>query len=193
MSTQLVIASDNAGKIRELKDKIGAGIQLLSMRDIGFTGEIPEPFHTFHENAHAKADAIYRFSGNNVFADDSGICVPSLNGAPGVDSAHYCGRRDDEQNLQLLLRNLEGSSDRSAYYIAVICLIWQGEVHYFEGRCHGTILYQKQGDGGFGYDPIFQPNGYHQSFGQIPLATKNLISHRALATQKMLDFLAAAI
>lgn len=189
---QLVIASNNAGKIREISELV-AEVELLSLKDIGFTQEIEEPFHTFEENALAKASAIYQFCGKNVFADDSGICVNALHGAPGVDSAHYSGSRDDEQNLQKVLSELRGAADRSAFYKAVICLIWEGEVYYFEGICEGTILEEKRGEGGFGYDPIFIPDGYDMTFGELPLNIKNQISHRGKAVKKMVNFLAERI
>jgi XTP/dITP diphosphohydrolase len=184
----LVIASNNAGKIREIRPLI-AGIELLSLADIGFTADIPEPYHTFEENALAKASAIFKFSGKNVFADDSGLCVNALKGAPGVDSAHYSGMRDDEKNLQKLLDSLAGTADRNAYYKAVICLVWNEEVYYFEGICEGRIIKEKRGNAGFGYDPVFIPDGYEQTFGELPLAVKNEISHRGKAIRKMVDFL----
>ena len=121
-----------------------AGIELLSLRDIGFSNDIPEPYHTFEENALAKASAIYKFSGKNVFADDSGLCINALHGAPGVDSAHFSGTRDDEKNLQKVLQELTGVTNRSAYYKAVICLLWDGEVYYFEGICEGMIIEEKK-------------------------------------------------
>lgn len=164
-------------------------INLLSLNDIGFDKDIPEPYDTFEENAHTKADAIHRFCGKNVFADDSGLCVNALGGAPGVISAHYSGERHDEQNLQLVLTNLQDAADRSAYYKAVICLIWQNNVHYFEGVCSGQIITEKRGDGGFGYDPIFVPDGYTETFAQLPLSVKNSISHRGKAVAKMIAFL----
>lgn len=185
---QLVIASNNPGKIREIRPLV-QHLQLLSLADIGFTDDIPEPFHSFEENALAKASAIQSFSGKNVFADDSGICVNALKGAPGVDSAHYSGERDDEKNLQKVLAGLKGVADRSAFYKAVICLIWNEEVYYFEGICEGAIIEEKRGDGGFGYDPIFIPNGYDQTFAELPLTIKNHISHRGKAVKKMIDFL----
>ena len=185
---QLVIASNNAHKIGEIKEMVG-DIELLSLKDIGFTEDIPEPYHTFEENALAKASAIYKFSGKNVFADDSGICVNVLNGAPGVDSAHFSGARDDEKNLQKVLKELKGAQDRSAFYKAVICLIWDGEVYYFEGICEGEIIGAKRGEGGFGYDPIFIPAGYEQTFAELPLSLKNKISHRGKAVMKMVEFL----
>ena len=185
---QLVIASNNEGKIREIRPMI-AGIELLSLKDIGFTNEIPEPYQTFEENALTKASAIFKFSGKNVFADDSGLCVNALHGLPGVDSAHYSGGRDDGQNLQKVLSGLRNATDRSAFYKAVICLIWHGEVYYFEGVCEGRIIEEKRGTGGFGYDPVFIPDGYGQTFGELPLNIKNKVSHRGKAVRKMVDFL----
>jgi len=184
----LVIASNNQGKIKEIRQMI-SGINLLSLSDIHFSQEIPEPFHTFEENAHMKAVTIHQFSGKNVFADDSGICVNALDGEPGVDSAHYSGKRDDEANLQKILTKLKFNNDRSAYYNALICLIWEGQTHYFEGICNGTIIEEKRGDAGFGYDPIFVPDGYNQTFAELPLDIKNKISHRGIAIAKMTAFL----
>lgn len=189
---QLVIASNNGGKIREIRSMI-SNIALLSLADIGFTADIPEPFHTFEENALAKASAIHEACGKNVFADDSGLCVNALHGQPGVDSAHYSGSRDDEANLQLVLRNLAGAEDRTAYYKAVICLVWDDEVYYFEGFCHGRIIAEKRGDSGFGYDPIFVPDGYEQSFGELPPDVKNGLSHRGEAVRKMVAFITGRI
>lgn len=185
---QLVIASNNKGKIREIREMIDS-IELLSLQDIGFGNEIDEPFHTFEENALAKASAIYQFCNKSVFADDSGICANALNGAPGVDSAHYSGERDDDKNLKQLLANLTDKADRSGYYKAVVCLIWEGETYFFEGICMGTIIDSPQGYGGFGYDPIFVPDGYEQTFAQLTPDIKNTISHRGKAIMKMIDFL----
>ncbi len=164
-------------------------VELLSLSDVGFTQEIPEPFQTFEENALIKAETIHKYTGLNVLADDSGICVSYLEGKPGVDSAHYSGSRDDEANLQLVLSNMKDAEDRSAYYKAVICLIWDGEMNYFEGKCDGTILREKHGTGGFGYDPIFAPEGYQQTFAELPPEVKNSISHRGKAVRKMVDFI----
>jgi len=189
---QLVIASNNEGKIVEIRNMI-SDMELLSLKDIGFTADIPEPYNTFEENAHAKAAAIHEFSGKNVFADDSGLCVQALHGTPGVISAHYSGERDDEKNLQKVLDELNGMDDRSAFYKAVICLVWNEAMYYFEGICEGTITEEKRGKGGFGYDPIFIPVGYDQTFGELPLTIKNQISHRGKAVRKMIDFLNAQL
>jgi len=164
-------------------------IELLSLNDIGFTEEIPEPYHTFEENALTKAATIAQFCNKNVFADDSGICVHALGGAPGVISAHYSGERNDEKNLQKILDMLQGTDDRSAYYKAVICLVWNDETYFFEGICEGSITRSPQGTKGFGYDPIFIPQGYEQTFGELPLDIKNNISHRGKAVRKMIAFL----
>lgn len=165
-------------------------IYLLSLKDIGFNEDIPEPYDTFEENAAAKARTISTFCGKNTFADDSGICVNALGGAPGVFSARYAGEgATDGANLQKLLIEMDGKTDRSAYYKAVICLVWNGETHYFDGVCNGRILEAPQGDGGFGYDPIFVPDGYAQSFGQLPADIKHSISHRGKAVRKMVAFL----
>ena len=186
---ELVIASNNAGKIREIRSMID-NLSLLSLKDIGFTEDIPEPYDTFEQNAHVKAETIHRFSGKNVFADDSGICVPALDGAPGVFSARYAGvGASDEGNLQKLLAETATKDNRSAYYKAVICLIWNGETHYFEGVCNGRLLAEKRGTGGFGYDPIFVPDGYEQTFAELPLDIKNNISHRGKAVRDMVAFL----
>ena len=186
--TELVIASNNEGKILEIRAMID-DIELLSLKDIGFDAEIPEPHFTFEENAMAKASAIHAYCGKNVFADDSGLCVNALDGAPGVISAHYSGTRDDEQNLQKLLQELKDKEDRTAYYKAVICLIWDEETYFFEGVCEGHITEEKRGEGGFGYDPIFMPKGYEETFGELPLSIKNRISHRGKAVEKMVQFL----
>lgn len=186
---ELVIASNNQGKIREIRALIDS-ISLLSLADIGFTDEIEEPFDSFEENAFAKADAIYKFSNKNAFADDSGICLNALNGEPGVQSAYFGGLpRSDEQNNKRLLQALAGAQDRSAFYKAVICLIWDDQTYFFEGICEGKILEEPQGEGGFGYDPLFVPDGFEQTFGELPLQVKNKISHRAKAVGKMVEFL----
>ena len=186
---ELVVASNNQGKVREIRALID-GISLLSLSDIGFTDEIKEPFNSFEENAFVKADTIFRFSGKNVFADDSGICVNALHGEPGVQSAYFGGLpRSDEKNNQKLLESLSVVEDRTAFYKSVICLIWNEQTYFFEGICEGRILKGPQGTGGFGYDPMFVPDGYSQTFGELPLEIKNKISHRGKAVSKMVTFL----
>jgi XTP/dITP diphosphohydrolase len=185
---ELVVASNNEGKIREILP-LAVNMRLLRLADVGFNTEIPEPFFTFEQNANAKAATVYNFCGKNTFAEDSGLCVNALDGQPGVISAHYSGTRNDEQNLQKVLDELQGIEDRSAFYKAVICLIWNGEPFFFEGICPGTIATERKGTGGFGYDPVFMPLGYNDTFGNLPMEVKNRISHRSQALQKMMQFI----
>lgn len=187
---ELVLASANKKKIKELNELL-QGFTVLSLHDIGFDQEIAEPFYSFEENAHAKANTIYQYCKKNVLADDSGICVPVLKDAPGVFSARYAGAAaSDENNLNKLIEDMQGQADRRAYYKAVLCLIWKGKPYYFEGICHGQLLTEKKGNNGFGYDPIFAPNGFDESFAELPPSIKNSISHRAIAMQKMIAFIA---
>ena len=189
MNKGLIIASNNTGKIREIKQLL-PDIELQSLKDIGFTQEIAEPYFTFAENAAVKAKTIHAHSVLNTFADDSGICVPALNDAPGVRSARYAGANaSDITNLQRLLADMEHIKDRRAYYKAVICLVWNGEEHYFEGTCHGSLATAPSGNRGFGYDPIFIPEGYDKTFGELPADIKNNLSHRGEAIRKMVSFI----
>lgn len=186
---QLIIASNNQGKIKEIRELL-PGVELKSMRDIGFVADIPEPYHSFAENAAAKAKTIFLHCGCNTFADDSGICVPALDDAPGVRSARYAGDdAGDRDNMRKLLKEMTGKEDRRAYYKAVICLYWNEREHYFEGTCHGTLAEAPVGDGGFGYDPIFIPDGHTETFGQLSPEVKNKLSHRGEAVRKMVDFI----
>jgi XTP/dITP diphosphohydrolase len=188
---ELVIATNNAGKLKELAALL-KGIKVLSLKDIGFDKEIPEPFNTFKENAHAKALTIYQFCGKNTLADDSGLIVEALNGAPGVHSAYYGGEpRSDARNNARLLQDMEGVKNRAAHYTAVLCLLREGSEHYFDGVCRGNIAMQEKGTGGFGYDPLFIPNGYDQTFGELPAEEKKKISHRANAMQMLQEFWAS--
>lgn len=188
----LVMATNNAGKIREMESLL-QDFRLISLKDVGFTEDIPEPYESFEENALAKAQTVFNFCRKNIFADDSGLCVNALNGNPGVHSAYYGGLpRSNEKNNQVLLAALKNETNRSAFYKAVICLMWQGRPYFFEGICEGEILYEPEGNNGFGYDPLFIPNGFDKSFGALPFAIKNEISHRSKAVKKMINFLKAA-
>ncbi len=178
---ELILASNNRGKIAEIAALL-PGLDLRTMQDVGYNAPIEEPYQTFHENAFTKADTIYRFCGKAVLSDDSGLCVDALGGAPGVLSARYAGPDAmDGENNQKLLQAIEQASDRKAHYIAVLCLIIEGQAHYFEGRCDGTIAVAPKGTGGFGYDPLFIPQGYDRTFGEIDASVKSRISHRAKA------------
>jgi XTP/dITP diphosphohydrolase len=187
---EIVIASANKKKLAELKELLPE-FSILTLEDVGFNQIIEEPFFTFHENAYAKAKAIHDVIGKMVLADDSGICVNALNGAPGVLSARYSGEAaTDKSNLDFLLYNMKSSSDRSAYYIAVVCLVLEdGSVQYFEGKCFGTLLTEPQGENGFGYDPIFVPDGFANSFGVLDVEVKKRISHRSKAMMELKTYL----
>ena len=187
---QLVIATNNKGKLKEIAALL-PDTELLTLQDIGFIQDIPEPYHTFQENAHTKALTVHNFCHLPVLSDDSGITATVLNGRPGVDSAHFAGpRRSDTDNLNLLLQELQHSTDRTAWYTAILCFIdAQGETHYFEGRCYGTIAPIPQGSKGFGYDPIFIPDGYSQTFGELDESVKNSLSHRGKAVQLLAQWL----
>lgn len=187
---ELVVATNNKGKLAEIRELL-PGFRLLTLADIGFTADIPEPYHTFAENAHTKALAVHQYCGKAVMADDSGICVDVLDGAPGVHSARYAGGpANDWRNNEKLLAALAGQTVRNAHYKAVICLLLPGEAPlYFEGACPGAITEAPAGNGGFGYDPIFRPDGYAETFAQLPATVKHELSHRGEAVRKMAAFL----
>jgi XTP/dITP diphosphohydrolase len=189
MSPLLVFATHNAHKLEEVQAMMGDGFLLKSLTDIGFDVDIAETGSTFQANAQLKSKAIFDRFGFNCFADDSGLVVDALNGEPGIYSARYSGSRDPKTNLELVLQKMEGQQQRSARFVSVISLILEGEHYFFEGRVEGSIIEKPTGLAGFGYDPIFIPDGYDLTFAEMEAAEKNRISHRALAMQQMLDFL----
>jgi XTP/dITP diphosphohydrolase len=186
----LIFASNNKGKIIEVQSLIPPEITVISMKDAGIDTDIAEPFDTFRDNAKAKAAYIKNITGQNCFAEDSGLIVPALNGEPGVFSARYAGEpSNDHNNNQKLLAEIQKLSDKRAYYKSVICLLLDDETHYFEGKCEGSITETPKGDGGFGYDPLFIPEGYEQTFGELSLEIKNTLSHRGNAMKLFTEFL----
>jgi XTP/dITP diphosphohydrolase len=185
----LVFATQNQGKLVELKGLISQKVHLISLNELNFDEDIPETTGTLEGNALQKASTIYKRFGKPCFSDDSGLFVNAIDGAPGVDSAHYSGSRDNEKNIALLLKNLDQIEDRSAYFKTVFCLITHDNTHYFEGIVKGSIANHPIGDNGFGYDPIFVPEGYHQTFGELDKEIKKSLSHRARATQSLIEFL----
>lgn len=186
----LVFATGNANKVREIQQVMGPEYNFLSLHDIGCTEEIPETTGTISGNARQKAQYIYDNYGKNCFSEDTGLLVDALDGAPGVDTAYYGGpQKDPDANMDHLLRQLEGQNNRDAHFKTVIALLMDGIVHTFEGRVEGRILTARQGTGGFGYDPIFQPKGYDRSFAQMTAEEKAEISHRGRATRKLQAFL----
>jgi XTP/dITP diphosphohydrolase len=188
---ELVFASNNQHKVDEVQALIGGKITLKSLNDIGCQEEIPETGDTFAENAGQKSRYIYERYHFDCFADDSGLEIDALGGEPGVHSAHYSGSRDFEKNMSLVLARLEGKSDRKARFKTVISLILKGEEHLFEGIIEGKISLQQSGKKGFGYDPIFIPEGYNLSFAEMSAQQKNTISHRARAMVKLISFLSS--
>ncbi|MEE0894803.1 MAG: RdgB/HAM1 family non-canonical purine NTP pyrophosphatase [Bacteroidales bacterium] len=187
---ELVIATNNQHKVEEIRRALGNKIKLISLKDLGCKEEIPEDGTTLKENAYQKAKYVWDKYKKNCFADDTGLMVEALDGAPGVYSARYAGEHCSfDDNIDLLLENMEGKTNRNAYFATVICLIQDGEPVYFEGKCEGCILTERYGRGGFGYDPIFMPKGYGESFAEISMEEKNKISHRVKATEKLIKHL----
>lgn len=190
MKRKLVFVTNNAHKLEEISSILGGKMELLSLKDIQCTADIPETADTLEGNAIQKAEYIHRHYGLDCFADDTGLEVEALDGAPGVYSARYAGEgHDSEANMQKLLHNLEGKDNRKAQFRTTICLIMDDEQHLFEGICRGEIIKEKRGGAGFGYDPIFVPEGYTETFAELGNDIKNIISHRAKAVQMLCEFL----
>ena len=190
MSKKLVVATNNAHKLEEISAILGTEMELLSLKDIQCEADIPETADTLEGNARQKARYIYENYQMDCFADDTGLEVESLNGAPGVFSARYAGNgHDSEANMQKLLHELEGKENRKAQFRTAICLIMEGKEYLFEGIVKGEIIQEKRGGAGFGYDPIFVPEGYDLTFAELGDDVKNTISHRARAVEKLCQFL----
>ncbi len=190
MNFEIVFATGNPHKVGEVAALVPAGIRLLGLADIGCRDELPETQPTIEGNALQKARYVFEHFGINCFAEDTGLEVDALGGEPGVYSARYAGpQKDAEANMQLLLEKLAAAGDRSARFRTVIALILDGEAHLFEGVAEGSIAWHPAGEGGFGYDPIFVPDGETRTFAQLDPAAKNAISHRGKAVKKLLDFL----
>lgn len=187
---KLVFATNNQHKITEIQHIIGNQLQLLSLKDIQFEGDIPETSPTIEGNAIQKATYIHDRFALNCFADDTGLEVEALGGAPGVYSARYAGiNATYGDNVNKLLHEMQGAKNREACFKTVIALFWEGQLFQFEGKICGVITTQTSGEGGFGYDPVFLPHGYQQTFAEMEAALKNKISHRAIATQKLITFI----
>jgi XTP/dITP diphosphohydrolase len=189
---QLVFATNNRHKLMEVSAKIKGQIALLTLDDIGCTDEIEETGLTFKANASIKSHYIWDKYKFNCFGDDSGLEIDALNGEPGIYSARYAGEHGNHKaNNDKVLANLNGVSNRSAQFRTVISLMWNGQEFFFEGVIAGTIRHEISGTDGFGYDPIFQPDGYDITFAEMDLEQKNSISHRAIAVEKLIAFLNA--
>ena len=191
MKRKLVFATNNAHKLEEVAAILGDQVELLSLNDIGCQTDIPETAETLEGNALLKSSYIYKNYHLDCFADDTGLEVEALNGAPGVYSARYAGGEghDAQANMLKLLPELDGKENRKAQFRTAISLILDGKEYLFEGVIKGEIIKEKRGDSGFGYDPVFMPEGYDRTFAELGNDIKNQISHRALAVQKLCEFL----
>ena len=186
---RICFATHNENKLREVRSLL-SGFEIVGLNDIGQISEIPEDGLTLNENAFIKADFVSNKYSINCFADDTGLEVESLDGAPGVFSARYAGAaKDNQANISLLLQNLEGKSNRKAQFRTLVCLIIDGETKVFEGVVKGEITESQSGKEGFGYDPVFIPEGFTKTFAEMSMQEKNTISHRGIAIQKLVEFL----
>ena len=186
---KLIFATHNPNKLAEIKREVNS-VEVIGLKDIGIHEDIAETGETLEENSLIKSQYIYQKTGLACFADDTGLEVDALNGKPGVYSSRYAGEQSTaEANIQKLLSELENQKIRTARFRTVISLILHGEKYFFGGEVKGEILHQKTGKDGFGYDPIFKPLGYDQSFAQMTMAQKNEISHRGIAVKKLIHFL----
>lgn len=187
---RLVFATNNLNKLREAQSLVPKNITLLSLKDIGCTEEIPETQDSIEGNAIQKAEYLKEKYGYHCFADDTGLEVEALHGEPGVFSARYAGeQRKAEDNMNKLLENLKNTKNRKAQFKTVICLILNNQLYTFTGICKGEITTHKKGEKGFGYDPIFKPKGFSQTFAEMDLELKNKIGHRGKAVQQLINFL----
>lgn len=190
MIKQIVFATNNAHKLSEVQAVLGDRFRLVTFAECGITEEIPEDAPTLEGNALQKARYVHERTGADCFADDTGLEVDALDGAPGVHSARYAtDGHDFAANNRLLLRNLAGAADRSAHFRTVIALILDGREYLFEGRVDGLIAESEAGCGGFGYDPLFVPEGFDKTFAEMGADEKNAISHRGRAVRRLVEFL----
>ena len=186
---KICFATRNPNKLKEIRHKLPKNIELLSLDDIGCEEELAETTDTIEGNSLEKAQYVWENYQVNCFADDSGLEVEALDGAPGVHSAYYSGKRDFDAHIELLLKNLQEKNNRNAQFKTVITLIMGGEVKQFTGIAKGAIISETRGQEGFGYDPIFLPEGFQKTFAEMSLDQKNQISHRSKATTQLIDYL----
>ena len=186
----LIFATHNQHKADEIRAVLDPAVRIITLAEAGFSEEIPEPFDTLEENASVKSRTIYTRTGQDCFSEDTGLETEALHGEPGVKSARYAGEnRSFEANIDKLLARLEGQENRKARFRTVISLLIDGKETRFEGVCEGRILTERRGNQGFGYDPVFVPDGETRSFGEMSLEEKNRYSHRKKATEKLVTFL----
>ena len=186
----LIFATSNSNKLKEIKNLLPKEICINDLNSLNFFEEIPENENSIEKNAEFKANFIHSKYNINVFADDTGLEVRVLNGEPGVYSARYAGEDcDSNKNMEKLLKKLINKKNRKARFKTIIALVLNNKLHHFEGIVNGTIAHSKKGDKGFGYDPIFVPEGYKKSFAELSLNEKNEISHRSIAVKKLINFI----
>ncbi len=186
---KIVFATNNKNKIKEVQKLLPSNIELISLKDIGCKDDIPETQHTIKRNSIQKVNYINSKYNLDCFADDTGLEISALNGDPGVLSARYAGsERNSKKNIEKVLKNLINIKNRNARFKTVIALSYKGEILTFEGVCEGVISNEIQGNGGFGYDPIFKPKGINKTFAELSFDEKNKISHRAIAIKKLIDY-----
>ena len=186
----LIFATNNRNKVAEIQSLVGANFTIIPLKEAGIEIDIPEPHDQLEANAQEKALTIFNMTNQNCFSEDTGLEIVALGGAPGVKSARYAGENSNAQsNIDLVLSNMTGVENRTAQFRTVICLIWENQTYYFEGICKGQILSNMQGENGFGYDPIFVPDGASKSFANMTMEEKNTFSHRKKAVTQLFDFL----
>lgn len=186
---QLIFATNNPNKAREIAAILPQTIEVKTLKEAGIDIDIPEPHDTFRENALEKSRTIFKLTHQHCFSEDTGLEVDALDGLPGVRSARFAGEpADDEKNIEKLLNDMNGKTNRSARFRTVVSLIWNEAEYFFEGVCEGEIIDDKKGDNGFGYDPVFIPDGSDKTFAEMDLAEKNLFSHRKKAVGKLIEF-----
>ena len=187
---QLVFATNNANKITEIQSAVGQQLEIITLQQAGIDIDIPEPHDTLQANASEKSKTIHKITGKNTFSEDTGLEVEALNGEPGVKSARYAGdHKDFQANIDKLLNNLQGKENRKARFRTVISLIWNDKEYFFEGMCNGQIIEASRGKEGFGYDPVFVPDGSGKTFAEMTMVEKNIFSHRRKAAAKLVAFL----
>jgi len=186
----LIFATNNRNKVAEIQSLVGPNFTIIPLKEAGIDIDIPEPHDQLEANALEKAMTIFNMTNQNCFSEDTGLEILALDGAPGVKSARYAGENCNPQaNIDLVLSNMTGVENRTAQFRTVICLIWENQTYYFEGICKGQILNNMQGENGFGYDPIFVPDGASKSFANMTMDEKNQFSHRKKAVTQLFEFL----
>ena len=187
---QLIFATNNENKVKEIRNILGDRYDIITMKEAGFDQDIPEPYDTLEENARTKSQTLFTQTGLSCFSEDTGLFVPALGGAPGVKSARYAGEQaQSTDNIDKLLQAMQNHTERFAFFRTIISLIMNGVEYQFEGICEGRITNAHCGRNGFGYDPVFIPNGAEKTFAEMDLAEKAVFSHRKKAVAKLIGFL----